>query len=78
MAYATTMLLWGLLRYSDAYDASGQKEAMLDSVKWPLDYFIKAHDQPDELYAQVSDMVDHCFWRVRWYLLGSQIAIQSQ
>ena len=64
MAYATTMLLWGLLRYPQAYHASGEMDAMLDCVKWPLDYFIKAHVKPDELYVQVSDMVDHCFWKV--------------
>ena len=54
MAYSTTILLWGLLKYHDAYDNAGELGNMLDCVKWPLDYFIKAHTQPNELFVQVG------------------------
>lgn len=53
MAYSTVVLLWGLIRNKDAYAAAGQLEAMRDAVKWPLDYFIKSHTGPDELFVQV-------------------------
>lgn len=53
MASTTTLLLWGLIRYKDAYIATGQLDFMYDSVKWPLDYFIKCHSAPNELYVQV-------------------------
>lgn len=53
MASTTTLLLWGLIRYKDAYIATGQLDFMYDSVKWPLDYFIKCHSAPSELYVQV-------------------------
>ena len=53
MAFSTTLLTWGLLEYRDAYLNSGELENMLDSIKWPLDYFIKAHVKPDVFYGQV-------------------------
>jgi len=60
MAFSTTLLLWGLLRYPEAYAAAGELDNMLSCVKWPLDYFVKAHNKDDQLYVMVSDMVDHC------------------
>ena len=36
---------------------------MLDCLKWPLDYLIKCHVSPDELYVQVGDgAIDHEYW----------------
>ena len=49
MAFATTVLLWGLIRYPEAYADAGELDNMLASVKWPLDYFIKAHNAPDQV-----------------------------
>ena len=54
MAYSTTVLTWGLLEYRDAYQASGELADMLDCIKWPLDYFIKAHTSKFEFYGQVK------------------------
>ena len=54
MAASTTNLIWGLLEFKDAYINSGLYEYMLDSVKWPLDYFIRCHPDPNTLYAQVN------------------------
>ena len=53
MAYSVTVLTWGLLRYNDAYVAAGELKNMLDCIKWPLDYFMKAHTSKYEFYAQV-------------------------
>jgi hypothetical protein len=53
MAFSTTLLTWGLLEYRHAYQHSGELQYMLDCIKWPLDYFIKAHIKPDVLYGQV-------------------------
>lgn len=30
--------------------------------RWPLDYFIKAHASPDELYVQVGDQAEQAYW----------------
>lgn len=53
MASATTLLVWGLLEWTDAYRHTGQLGHMRDCIKWPLDYFIKAHSSNKELYVQV-------------------------
>ena len=53
MAFSTTLLSWGVIEYKDAYTDAGELQAMLDSIKWPLDYFIKAHVKPNVFYGQV-------------------------
>uniref|UniRef100_A0A2C9JIX1 Endoglucanase n=1 Tax=Biomphalaria glabrata TaxID=6526 RepID=A0A2C9JIX1_BIOGL len=63
MAYSTAILAWGYLMYADAYKAAGQDTYLLDSIKWPLDYLLKCHTKPDELYVQVGDGgADHSYW----------------
>ncbi|XP_064604141.1 endoglucanase 4-like [Liolophura sinensis] len=63
MAASTTILAWGLLQWKDAYQSSGQLDRMYDCIKWPLDYFLKAHTGPNELYVQVGDgSADHGYW----------------
>ncbi|KAK7471381.1 hypothetical protein BaRGS_00035987 [Batillaria attramentaria] len=63
MAWATTVLEWGLLEFKDAYEASGQLERMYECIRWPLDYFLKCHVADDVLYAQVgSGAADHGQW----------------
>ena len=59
MAFSTTLLTWGLLEYRDAYVKSGQLQHMLDCIKWPLDYFIKAHVKSDVFYGQVMFSYRH-------------------
>ena len=54
MAFSVTMLSWGLVDYKDAYEDAGELSYMLDSIKWPLDYFMKAHIKQDEFYGQVG------------------------
>lgn len=54
MAASTTMLAWGYIEYPDAYEAAGQTDNFLDGIKWPLDYLLKCHTGPEELYVQVS------------------------
>ena len=82
MAGSVTVLTYGLLEFWDAYEASGELDNMLDCIKWPLDYFIKAHVSPDKFYGQVGDgHVDHAYWgraenmnmhRPAWYISGSE------
>ncbi|ESO99454.1 hypothetical protein LOTGIDRAFT_113537 [Lottia gigantea] len=63
MAYSTAILALGLLQWGDAYKASKQEDHMYDCIKWPLDYFLKAHVSKYELYVQVGDGgADHGFW----------------
>ena len=63
LASATTVLAWGLLEYEDAYTQAGELGHMLATVKWPLDWLLKAHVAPDMLYVQVGDgKIEHKYW----------------
>lgn len=53
MAYSVTVLTWGLIKYQDAYIDAGELKNMLDCIRWPLNYFMKAHPSKYEFYAQV-------------------------
>ena len=53
MAGSTTVLLWGLLEFRSAYESVGEYANALDSLRWPLDYFIKCHVRTNEFYGQV-------------------------
>jgi len=53
MAISTTTLAWGILEFREAYEAAGQYNWALDSIRWPLEYFIKAHVSDNEFYGQV-------------------------
>uniref|UniRef100_A0ACD5V9Z4 Uncharacterized protein n=1 Tax=Avena sativa TaxID=4498 RepID=A0ACD5V9Z4_AVESA len=64
MAFTVTMLSWSLLEYGGDVAASGEFAHALESIKWGTDYFIKAHTQPDELWAEVGDGdTDHYCWQ---------------
>ncbi|XP_018568194.1 uncharacterized protein LOC108908596 isoform X2 [Anoplophora glabripennis] len=63
MAFATTILSWGVIKYKDAYQAADQYTEVLDAIKWSTDYFIKCHVSKNELYGQVGNFpLDHAFW----------------
>ncbi|XP_035829206.1 endoglucanase 4 [Aplysia californica] len=63
MSYSTTILAWGYLLYPEAYKAAGQEDALLDGIKWPLEYLLKCHTAPEELYVQVGNPgPDHGYW----------------
>jgi hypothetical protein len=53
MASSATLLIWGMLRYPEAWKAVGQLDKAKEAVKWALDYFVKTHTAPKELYVQV-------------------------
>ena len=66
MASSVTVLTWGLLKYIEAYIAAGELKSMLDCIKWPLDYFMKAHTSKFELYVQVRTRHFNFLRRVEW------------
>ena len=37
---------------------------VLDEARWGLDWMLKLHPQPDQLFHQVADDRDHCGWRL--------------
>ncbi|GAA4458963.1 glycoside hydrolase family 9 protein [Phytohabitans houttuyneae] len=63
MAFTTTMLAWGAVEYRDAYASSGQLTHLLNNLRVPNDYFIKAHPSANVLYGQVGKGDDdHKWW----------------
>ncbi|XP_062574049.1 endoglucanase E-4-like [Saccostrea cucullata] len=62
MAATTTMLTWGLLRYKDAYQHSGQLDKMYECIRWPLEWLLKCHTGTNELYVQVGEGKSHSVW----------------
>ncbi|KAL3699707.1 hypothetical protein R1sor_017729 [Riccia sorocarpa] len=63
MAYTITTLAWGVIEYRSQLDQLGQLQYALDAVKWGTDYFIKAHPEPNVLWAEVGDgPTDHACW----------------
>uniref|UniRef100_H2Z0W9 Endoglucanase n=1 Tax=Ciona savignyi TaxID=51511 RepID=H2Z0W9_CIOSA len=64
MAFTTTVLSWGVLAYTDAYNATDQLAHAHSAIKWATDYFIKCHVKKYEYYAQVGEgVIDHLLWR---------------
>eukprot|EP00624_Nannochloropsis_granulata_P000151 evm.model.NODE_10548_length_9450_cov_24.264868.1 len=54
MAYSMCILIWGLIRYEDAYSAAGELQHMRQTVKWGLDFLVKSHTGESEFYVQVG------------------------
>ncbi len=55
--------------FPDHVDAAGRPGAngvpdVLDEARWGLDWMLKLHPSPEELYHQVADDRDHCGWRL--------------
>jgi endoglucanase len=78
-ATAQMLLAWELHRrtpapspeplFADRFDALGQAGAnglpdLLDEARWGLEWMLKLHPAPDQLYHQVADDRDHCGWRL--------------
>ncbi|XP_020100732.1 endoglucanase 7-like [Ananas comosus] len=64
MAFTVTMLAWSVLEHGEHVAAAGELEHALEAIKWGADYFIKAHTEPNVLWAQVGDGgTDHYCWQ---------------
>lgn len=63
MAYAATMLAWGVIAYRQAYARDGQLGHLLYNLSGVDDYFLRAHPAPNVLYGQVGNLgLDDVFW----------------
>lgn len=58
--------------------AAGELKNMLDCIKWPLDYFMKAHPSKYEFYAQVGEhLIAIDTSRLQWQLKGKLFRIKE-
>lgn len=63
MAASMTLLAWGGIEYGAAYESAGQKAALLDAIRWGMDWLIKAHPSDTVFYGQVGNGgADHSYW----------------
>ncbi|OAY69872.1 Endoglucanase 13, partial [Ananas comosus] len=63
MAFAVTTLSWSVIEFEKELAAANKLKYALDAIKWGTDYFIKAHKEPNVLWAQVGDGdSDHLCW----------------
>ncbi|BBM99335.1 endoglucanase [Marchantia polymorpha subsp. ruderalis] len=63
MAFTVTTLAWSVIEYRSQLQKQGQLDHALKSIKWGTDYFIKAHPEPNVLWAEVGDgTTDHECW----------------
>ncbi|KAJ1273457.1 hypothetical protein BS78_06G282100 [Paspalum vaginatum] len=63
MAYAVTMLSWGVIEFEKEMVAANNLQRALDAIRWGTNYFIKAHTEPNGLWVQVGDGdSDHLCW----------------
>ena len=57
MASSVTLLALGVYKWPEAYNAAGQMDEVLDSIRWPLDYLLKCWNGDASAplyYAQVK------------------------
>lgn len=59
MAYSVTMLSWGAIQFRKEITELNQMGRMLWAIRWGTDYFMKAHPQPNVLWAQVRLIIVH-------------------
>ncbi len=63
MTSTLSLLAWGGIEYSTAYDQSAQRAALLDVIRWGTDWLIKAHPSDNVFYGQVGNgSLDHSYW----------------
>ncbi|XVF44542.1 hypothetical protein PTKIN_Ptkin02bG0132900 [Pterospermum kingtungense] len=63
MAFSVTMLAWGTIEHRKEITNLNQMGHTLWAIRWGTDYFLKAHTQPNVLWAQVGDgSSDHYCW----------------
>lgn len=55
MAFGVTMLSWAAIDFNKELLSLNQLGHTLEAIKWGTDYFIKAHTQPNVLWAQVPN-----------------------
>jgi len=63
MAFSASVVAWGVWEFWDAYETRGQLKYAIDNLRWVCDYFLKAHVDKYEFYAQVGNgEIDHSLW----------------
>ena len=63
MSASATMLILGGMYYETEYKTAQLWDRLLDTVKWPLDYFMKSYINDKLVYGQCGNGdIDHAAW----------------
>ncbi|TVU16555.1 hypothetical protein EJB05_40126, partial [Eragrostis curvula] len=54
MAYALTMLSWGVIEFEQEMIAANNLQRTLDAIRWGTNYIVKAHTEPNVLWVQAN------------------------
>ena len=64
MAFTVTLLSWSAVEFDHQLYAKKELGNVLAAIRWGTDYLLKAHPQPQVLYAEVGDgNSDHACWQ---------------
>ncbi len=55
LTYTLFSICWGANMFGAGYDNAEQTAYLDQMLRWGLDWLIKAHPQPDELYVQIGN-----------------------
>lgn len=50
LAYALTMVGWGVIDYEDAFTAAGELENARDAIKWGTDWILKVSPRMQRVF----------------------------
>lgn len=63
MLSTMALLAWSGIEYGDGYAAAGQRDQLLEAIRWGTDWILKAHPSPNVFYGQVgAGGPDHSYW----------------
>jgi endoglucanase len=62
MSASAGMLGWAAYEYRDAFEASGQWEALSNNLRFVLDYLVKCHQGKSFVYQIGDGSKDHSWW----------------
>lgn len=60
--YAASILGWSLYEFKGAFDASGNTNKMLSTLKYFTDYIMRCRASANKYYYHVGDPSDHEYW----------------
>ncbi|KAH9850026.1 Six-hairpin glycosidase [Lenzites betulinus] len=63
LSFTLMSICWGALDAGQGYELAKQAAYLDDTIRWGLDWLIKAHPSPNVLYVQVGDgNLDNAYW----------------
>ncbi|KAI0637947.1 Six-hairpin glycosidase [Trametes polyzona] len=63
LSFTLMSICWGALDAGQGYELASQTAYLDDTLRWGLDWLIKAHPSPNTLYVQVGDgNLDNAYW----------------